>query len=409
MLAEAEKVLYQLDKLLEQSNRMDKVFRTYLQGIARSFHVRRVSLMLLDEARQELFIHESEGLFRGLKDKTRVRLGEGISGRVAAKGEAVLVADVSRDRLIQRERRGKGYRAGGFISIPIKVRGKVYGVLNVSERTNRKPFAVEDLKRLELFGMQLAILVENEKLRRDIERLEKKPVEEIVEISHDFRIPLVCVQEVLSLMEKEELGPVTDSQREFLELAKRSVNRMITTFDHLITIASRVDHSARAPEKVELGEMLQEITRNFEARARRRRVRLALDLPGEASWVETDRIKIHEVFMNLVDNAVKHTHEGTDVQIRLRSADHGVRLEVEDHGPGIPEGDKVSLFDKAASMKRFRKSGGGGEGHGLGLAISHDIVQMLGGKIGFHSERSNGSTFYVELPRNLIRIKRHGR
>ncbi len=158
VLVEAEKVFHQLEKLLEQSSQMDNFFRAYLRALAKSFKVKRVSLMLLDEARHELFIRESEGLFPELKTKTRVRLGEGISGRVAERGEAVLVPDVEKDKRLLRERRGK-FRSGGFICIPLKVRDKIYGVLNVSEKKGNKPFELEDLKKLEVFGMQLAVLV----------------------------------------------------------------------------------------------------------------------------------------------------------------------------------------------------------------------------------------------------------
>ena len=397
VLVEAEKVFHQLEKLLEQSSQMDNFFRAYLRALAKSFKVKRVSLMLLDEARHELFIRESEGLFPELKTKTRVRLGEGISGRVAERGEAVLVPDVEKDKRLLRERRGK-FRSGGFICIPLKVRGKIYGVLNVSEKKGNKPFELEDLKKLEVFGMQLAVLVENQHLRRKIEQLQKKPIREIAEVSHDFRIPLTCVEEVLNLMEKEDLGPITGSQRQFLQLAKRNVGRMITTFDHLIEIATRFRKSPLRSEKLELAGLLEELRQTFEPKARKKEAGLKLELPKEAVWVQTDRAKIQEVLMNLIDNAVKHTRQGSEVKLRLKASENFARFEIEDQGPGIDGKRGPTLFDKVLRVKKNRGEKDP-ESHGLGLAICHDIVQMIGGKIGYDSKPGVGATFFIEIPK----------
>ncbi|MCM8775869.1 MAG: GAF domain-containing protein, partial [Candidatus Omnitrophica bacterium] len=173
MIKEAEKVLYKIDKILEESERLDIIYRTYLREIARSFNVKRVSLMLIDETRRELFIHESEGLKPELKSKARVKLGEGIAGWVAEKGEGVVVHDIEKSRLFREQKKDRGFRSGSFISIPIKLRGRVYGVLNIAEKKDKTPFSTGELRFLEIFGMQLAVLLENQWLRREIEWLER--------------------------------------------------------------------------------------------------------------------------------------------------------------------------------------------------------------------------------------------
>lgn len=400
MISEAEKILYDLEKLLEQSSEVEKIFRSYLQGIAHSLKVDRVSLMLLDEARKELFIHEAQGLFPELKTKVRVKLGEGISGRVAEKGESLFVQDATKSDHVRKDRGRKGIRSGGFICIAIKARGRVYGVLNVSEKKNHKPFSLEDLKQLELFGIQLAMLIENERLRQSIQSLEQRPVEEIAEVSHDFRIPLTCVQEVLNLMEKEDLGPITASQKRFIDLAKRNVKRMIGTFDHLIHIATRINEEPTEIEEVNLADLVGEVGESFEPKARKKSVRIEVEILGQIHPIRTESIKIHEVMNNFVDNAVKHTRLGSAVKLRLIDKKSGhVRFEVEDKGPGMKAAEKKIIFDKAASIQRAKQRGLA-DSHGLGLAISRDMIGSLGGKIGFSTRAGKGSTFYFELPRS---------
>lgn len=400
MLQDAEKVFFELDELLEQSTRIDAVFRKCLKNISRSFKVKRVSLMLLDETRQELFIHESEGLGRNLKSNIRVKLGEGISGWVAQKGEGVLVQDIERNRQFKNEKKSKGFRGSSFICIPLKVFGRVYGVLNVSERSDGSTFKADELHKLELFGMQLAILVENSYLQEKIKLLKRKPLEDVAEVSHDFRIPLTCLQEVLHLMGTGELGPITDTQREFITLANRNVRRMISTFDHLIEIATRATEKPAQITKVELGDLVCAIRKDFEARVRRKRVHFETKLPATSCWAFTDERRLYDVLLNLVDNAVKFTKEGTDIHLIVEPNGSKVRIRVCDQGPGIPAAMKKALFDKKASVQLVSQQGLQ-KGHGLGLAISYDIMKSLGGSIGFRSKKGQGTEFYIELPKKF--------
>lgn len=396
-LAKTEEVLFKIDRLLEESNRIDELYRACLKRVAATLKVDRVSLMLIDETRQELFIQETEGLHPEIKAKTRVKLGEGIAGWVAQKGEGVLVHDIDSSRLFHKEKKQEGFRFRSFVSLPIKLRGKVYGVLNVSEKRGGHLFSEEELRTLQIFGWELAILIENQMLYREMAWLEKRPIEQVARISHDFRIPLICVQEAVRIMEKGELGPVTEAQREFLELAKRSLKRLTRNFDELLAITMRIQHEVKR-EKVEIQPFLEELVSDFELLARRKGVRFELQIPPSVPPVWTERTKLFEVLMNLTDNAVRHTREGTDIQIRVKVKPSTVRIEVHDHGPGIEEERKAILFDKVASLQYCRQRGGG-ENHGLGLAISYDIVKGLGGKMGFQTRAGHGTTFYVEIPK----------
>ena len=402
MLRDTEKLFWELHQWSKETTRQDELYRKYLKKILKTFRVKRVSLMLFDETRQELYIHEAEGLSDTIKKKVRVKIGEGIAGWVAKKGESLLVNDIRQNKKFSKDRKTGGFKSGAFVSVPIKLRGKIYGVLNVAEKKPQPRFSREELKNLELLGCFLAILIENQYLSRQLEWLEQKPAEEIAQVSHDFRIPLICVQEVLQLMEKEELGPTTDAQKEFIELAKRNVRRMMSTFNELLAIATRTAEEQEKVEKVDGIVLLEEMVSDFAAMARRKRVRIGLDVPASCRSIETIRKKIYEVLMNLTHNALKHTPDGTDVILRLKAINEVVRFEVEDNGPGISPAVEKRLFDKKASLEHA-KSQGMGETHGLGLVISRDAIRSLGGEIGYKAGKNGGSVFFVELPRNYLK------
>lgn len=404
MLNQAQKVFFGLENLLKQSGEMDDLFKKWLHGIAKSFKVKRVSLMLLDDARKELFIHEAEGLSPELKERTRVKLGEGISGWVAEKGEGILVKNINDSKQFSKEKKGKGFSGGSFICVPLKVMGKVYGVLNVSEKKDGTPFHPEELRELEIFGMQLALMLENRSLKKEIKWLGKKSVEEVAEVSHDFRIPLTCLEEVLHLISAEELGPITKKQEEFLGLAKRNVKRMIDTFDHLIDIATNSVPRGMNIEQADLKKIILELASDFKAVARKKNVTLDIHTPEDFCIVYTDERRIHDVIMNLIDNAIKHTKKKTKVSIRLteNKEEKSYRLEVEDEGPGVTKKQEAVLFDKEESIK-LSQAKGLDDGHGLGLAISHDIVTALQGTIGAKSRRGKGALFFIEIPKKMKR------
>ena len=87
--------------------------------------------MLLDDEKNELFIHHARGLNPSVKKDTRVRVGQGISGWVAEKGEGILVSNIDKNQRFRKEKKDKGFRNPSFICIPLKVHNKVFGVLNL--------------------------------------------------------------------------------------------------------------------------------------------------------------------------------------------------------------------------------------------------------------------------------------
>ena len=395
----SKKALKEIGLLLEESKRTDNLLRAYLETISKSFRVKRVSLMLVDASRRELFIRESQGLAPALKNKIRVRIGEGISGWVAAKGESVVVRDIDRSRQQFRQvKKTSGFRSGSFISLPLKLKGAVYGVLNVSEKKDGTSFSRNELKRLEFFGLQLAILVENEALRKEIKRLEKKPVEAIAEASHDFRIPLTCVQEALNILESGDLGSVTDQQREFLALARRNVDRMLLAFDELICLASGKGPGGLQRKEVDIAELFGDLARDFNALARKKNVRIEIRHPEKGLTIFTDGMRLREVLMNFLDNAIKYAPENSAVTFNAVRADGSIRLAVEDKGSGISETLRKTLFDREAAAKRRGETAPSRGSHGLGLIIAADIAAALGGRAGYEPAPGGGSIFYVKLP-----------
>ncbi len=130
------------------------------------------SLMLIDQETEDLLLSAKKGTVEGLADQVRIHRGEGIAGRVAEFGEALLVEDLEQDQRIRQKNR-LHYKTRSFISIPLKIGDRVIGVLNLSDKTTGEVFNEEDLKLIQAFATHAAIVMERNVFLKRTEALEK--------------------------------------------------------------------------------------------------------------------------------------------------------------------------------------------------------------------------------------------
>src|SRR5438093_4326617 len=122
---------------------------------------------------------------------------------------------------------------------------------------------------------------------------------------------------------------------------------------------------------------------------------VAVDVPEQPLSVVGNADRLRQVVGNLLSNAIKYSPQGGVVAVRAEEDDGSIRVEVRDEGIGIPVGQQSQIFNK---FFRAGAAASGIAGTGLGLAVSRDIVESHGGRIGFTSTEGYGTSFYVELP-----------
>jgi signal transduction histidine kinase len=149
----------------------------------------------------------------------------------------------------------------------------------------------------------------------------------------------------------------------------------------------------------DLSRIVQTAIESVEAKAERFGTEINFDEGTEHRCV-CDAQKLYQVFLNLLDNAIKYSDPGARVDVRVREDALSLTVEVRDTGVGIPEEDLGQLFERFYRVDKDRSRSTGGSG--LGLAISRQIVEMHGGEISVESEVGAGSTFRVRLPKTPI-------
>ncbi|MGA9389608.1 MAG: ATP-binding protein [Candidatus Sulfotelmatobacter sp.] len=233
----------------------------------------------------------------------------------------------------------------------------------------------------------------------ETERVEKTRRDFIANVSHELRTPLTSIQgyaETLLDSTQENVAP----SREFLEIIRKNSSRMSRLTEDLLTLARVESGETRFDaEPVPPVELLHDAEESFREIARTHGIDLHIQdspVPESLPSVLADREAIHQVFSNLIDNALKYGASGGRIILGARSVPHAVEFCVQDLGAGIASEHLSRLFERFYRVDKARSRESGGTG--LGLAIAKHIVLAHKGSIRAESELAHGATFLFTLP-----------
>jgi PAS domain S-box-containing protein len=218
-------------------------------------------------------------------------------------------------------------------------------------------------------------------------RLDEEKSDFIATVSHELRTPMAAVYGAAQTLLRRGPEIEPESARQLLEMIATQAARLSQITEEVL-LASRLDRGDIRIERgrVDLAELARVATSAVEGT-------FELDAP-EAVTAAGDADRIQQVLVNLLDNAVKYG--GGNVVVRVQCADAVARVAVSDSGPGIPHAEQRRIFEKFyRGDPQLARSPGG---TGLGLFISRELVQRMGGRIDVQSEPGAGTTFVVELP-----------
>ena len=212
-------------------------------------------------------------------------------------------------------------------------------------------------------------------------------------VSHELRTPLTSVYGAAMTLEKHELDE--ERKRALLEIISTEAARLSRLLDDILWV-SRLDSGRARPfitrvEPLPLAADVVDATRTHLPHG------LSLELQHESNppEVAADPDKLRQVLVNLIENAVKYSHEGT-IEVRLVRRDGVLRFSVRDEGPGIPLSQQERIFEKFYRLDPNMTQGVGGTG--LGLYICRELIDSMDGEIWVESQPGLGSTFQFELP-----------
>lgn len=229
--------------------------------------------------------------------------------------------------------------------------------------------------------------------------LETRKNEFISIATHELRTPITAIKGYLSLLAREEQS-LTEPQRTYLNRAAEANNRLARLAEDLLrTVQVEEDRLRINLRPVDLAKVLEKVCKDLQPKAESKGIQLEYAEPAFETWITADEEKIHQVFENLVDNAIKYTTEGTVRVSTDRYEDNSqlfIIVHVQDSGIGISSKNYDTIFEKfrrTHDTAQIREAGAG-----LGLFIVKSFVEKQGGKISVNSKIGKGTTFSVRFP-----------
>jgi PAS domain S-box-containing protein len=240
----------------------------------------------------------------------------------------------------------------------------------------------------------------------DAHRLDELKAEFVSTASHELRTPLAAVYGAAQTLRRHDFALDESGRERFIALIVEESDRLSRIVNEILLAnqldAGRLDLFTETFDPSELVERVAESARTRAPES----VPIVLDVPGALPPVAADRDKARQVLVNLVENAVKYSPDGGEIEVGVRAGPSTVHFFVRDHGLGIPAQEQSRIFDKFYRLDPDMTRGVGGTG--LGLYICRELVERMGGQISVASEPGEGSTFTFDLPRAETLASRPG-
>ena len=404
-------IIHEIDRSLLSARSLKEIAAEALARIRRLVPCPRASVTLFDlEMKEAIFLAAD---FDGAEDApntpiTFEEFGQRIIDQLRLDRPWIIQDVLSDPEATELDKRIAGEDGiHAWLSLPLIYQGELIGALNLG-RGLGAAFTEQDAEIAHDVANQLAIalqqtnlynalqneLAERKKLITELESINGELERFTYTVSHDLRNPLVTIKGFLGMLEKDIREGNLDRVEDDLRRISNAANKMHVLLSELLEL-SRIGRIMNPPEAVDLGEVVREAVETLDARLRSRNVTVnsPLDLPT----VLGDRIRLREVFENLIDNAVKYAGDQSNpcIEIGTRIDDRGSVIYVKDNGIGIEPQYQGRIFGL------FEQLNPTGDGTGIGLALVKRIVETHGGKIWVESEGiGKGSVFCFTIPDN---------
>ena len=295
--------------------------------------------------------------------------------------------------------------------IPIRMGQKVVGVMRLLIEDDPRLFMAENKLGVDqessdprtaffwTFLDQATSIIERARLRQEslqielLQRTDKLRAALLSSVSHDLRTPLSSIKAAASSLLQEDVQWDEEARRSFALAIEREADRLNRLVGNLLDM-SRIEGGALKPEKewYPVDELIHDVLGHMQPILQGRVVQT--HLPDDLPPVELDYLQMDQVLTNLIENAVRYTPPETPIEVSAQREGEQMVISVADRGPGIPEKDKVHIFDKFYRVLGTQR----GTGSGLGLAVCKGLVEAHGGSIWVEDRENGGAIFRFTLP-----------
>jgi signal transduction histidine kinase len=400
------------ETLLDLSKRMGaildfgRLMETLVHGLVRGVPLTRCVLMIYDAQRSAFAVYREDasvgerGAVAPIRIDSRIVQWLNQTGRVLVKEEAKLNPEIAA-YFESAENELEAINAA--LIVPLKIEGKLTGILLVGEKLSGDIFDDQELEVLAVLANQVAISLENARLYEELSETNAELMQAsrlksqfLASMSHELRTPLNSIIGFSKVLLNRFDGELTERQETYIRSVHNSGAHLLQLINGILDF-SRIEAGKleMVSEEVDLHELIDECIESSMPLARGKHMKVEKNVPLELPPLSGDRTKIKQILLNLLSNAIKFTGQGR-VLVSVVPEPDAIRVSVADTGIGIREDDLARLFEPFQQLDNpvVRSAGG----TGLGLAISKKFVELHGGRIWAESRENQGSTFHFTIP-----------
>jgi signal transduction histidine kinase len=293
------------------------------------------------------------------------------------------------------------------VSLPLISKGQLIGMINLGYKFNKDIYSHEDIELLSTLANQTAVAIENARLYEDLKRSKSyiRRADRLASLgtltaglAHEIRNPLVAIKTLTQLL-PERLED-DEFRGQFLQIAAGEVDRISSLVEELLDFTRPSDPKL---DFENINTILDGMILLVSTETKKKQVDILRSYASDLPYVQIDREQIKQVFLNILLNAVQATLKSGKITVKTRSfikpgGEPYVQIEFTDTGCGIASEHIEEIFNPFFTTKST--------GSGLGLSISHQIVQDHRGYIEVESQLGKGSSFFINLPVNQGHPKR---
>ncbi|TMV03816.1 HAMP domain-containing histidine kinase [Ruegeria sediminis] len=216
-------------------------------------------------------------------------------------------------------------------------------------------------------------------------------------MSHELRTPLTAIKGSVDLANSGRLGEMPEQVSSILDVAQRNCSRLLSLINEILDLQSvEAGSMSFSRENIELVRTVSEAISDNQPYASKLGVSIRSELPDDLIWVNADKLRLLQVFANILSNAAKFSPSGSEVLVSVHANADRARVLFADNGIGLSEDDRDKVFERFTQIDSSDTRNIGGTG--LGMNISKHIMDALGGSITYERNAGPGTTFVVEIP-----------
>ncbi len=420
-LYDSGQVIAKLSDGLRSTLDVQQVYNLISNTLVGSIRAKAVAVLNYDESNDQYVLQYNNGF--ELNGRKLFGSDKDLHKNFIAKSKSMVVEEIKSVAY-------KEYKAiidlltsiNAAVIVPLNIKDEVLGVIVLGQKESGDMYNDEDLHMLEVIASQAAIAIKNAQLydetkrfsitlqaevehqtkelkraNEELQKLDKAKSDFISIASHQLRTPLTAIKGFTSMILEGTYGTLTDVLRDKLEKILESSERLIRLVKDLLDLSHMEGGKMEFNfAKVDFDAMVKSVVEELKQNAERKKLKFTWKTPAKEFWVWADEQKLRQVVMNLIDNAIKYTRQGS-VDVLLEHQDGQIVMSVRDTGMGLQPGESNRLFQKFA--RGSEASLYHTEGAGIGLYVARKIIDEHQGRVWVESKGEGlGSTFYIKLP-----------